>query len=234
MKLFCLHYGGGNQFSLAKLSQYVHPSIEVIFLEVPGRGKRLNEPLLTDLNCMASDIFKQVQHHIKDGKDYVLFGHSLGGMLIFLVARLLRENKLNMPIQLIPSGVKAPEFNNDGKLIFHQLSKNDFKKELFKLGGIPKEVLENKELLDFFLPILIADFTAIETYKYTKSEPLSIPITVLSGLDEGISRNDLEKWNRETTESLKIYQFKGDHFFVLNELGKIGNLINRIFDFRLV
>ncbi|MFY0631881.1 MAG: thioesterase [Flavobacteriaceae bacterium] len=233
-KLFCLHFGGGNQFSLLKLKKSISPSVNVVFLEVPGRGKRLREPLLTNLDSMALDIYKQVKSHLKNDEDYILFGHSLGGMLIFLVSRLLRDNYDKMPIHLIPSGVKAPKFNNDGKIIFHQLTESNFKKELFNLGGIPKEVMADKELLDFFLPILKADFTAIETYKYVESEPMDIPITALSGLEENISVEDLKKWNNETTKEVEIMQFKGDHFFVLNELDTIGNLINMIFKRDLV
>ena len=129
---------------------------------------------------------------------------------------------------MIPSGVKAPKFNNDGKIIFHKLDDENFKKELFELGGIPKEVRQSKELLEFFLPILRADFTAIETYEYTEALPLTVPITALSGLDEDILEDDLMLWQNETTLPVKIQQFPGDHFFILERFQEIGEIINEV------
>jgi len=228
MKLFCIHYGGGSQFSLVHLGKYLNPSIETIYLEVPGRGKRIREVLLTDLELMAEDIYHQVRPQLTNNEEYILFGHSLGGMLIFLLTRILREKGHKMPIHMIPSGVKAPKYNNDGKIIFHKLNDENFKKELFELGGIPKEVRQSKELLEFFLPILRADFTAIETYEYTEALPLTVPITALSGLDEDILEDDLMLWQNETTQPVKIQQFPGDHFFILDKFQEIGEIINEV------
>ncbi|UZO79156.1 thioesterase domain-containing protein [Aquimarina sp. ERC-38] len=225
--LICLHYGGGNRFSFLKLKEFLDQSIEMKSLEIPGHGKRLNEPLLTDLELIAKDVFEQIKP-ILDDNEYILYGHSLGGTVLFLVTRLLQTNNFKMPGHLIVSGCKGPKFNHVRSSTCHLLNDEDFKLELKKLGGFPKEALENDELLTFFLPILRADFKAIETYQYKTEEPFKVPITVLSGLNENITLEELESWKDETALSLDFLQFPGHHFFILERFKEIGEIINDI------
>ncbi|AXT51944.1 thioesterase [Aquimarina sp. BL5] len=232
VKLVCLHYGGGNRFSFLKLKEYLDPSIEMVSLEIPGHGKRLNESLLTDLEVMADDVFEQLKN-VLDNKEYILYGHSLGGMILFLVTRLLQNNGNKLPNHLIVSGCKGPKYNHVRSSICHLLNDLDFKLELKKLGGFPEEALQNEELLTFFLPILRADFKAIETYKYKKEKPFKVPITAMSGLNENITREQLEGWNEESDLDINLIQFPGNHFFILDKFKEIGDVINQIVNNKL-
>lgn len=63
---------------------------------------------------------------------------------------------------LFISGSRIPSIP-EPKPIYH-LPDEAFKRELGRFEGTPKEILENQELLDFFLPMLRADFTMDETY----------------------------------------------------------------------
>lgn len=228
VKLICMHYGGGNRFSFLKLKEHLSSSIKMESLEIPGHGKRIKEPLLTDLELMAEDLYEQIKGELPRREPVILYGHSLGGMLLFLLMRLLRSRGHTMPYHLVISGCKAPQFNHIRDTICHELSDEAFKLKLKDLGGFPKEVLDNEELIAFFLPILRADFKAIETYKYTEERPLDIPLTVIAGLDEKISKNDLLGWQKETVHPIKLLQFPGNHFFILEKFNEIGNIINKI------
>lgn len=227
VKLICIHYGGGNRFSFLKLKEHLSPSIIMESIEVPGHGKRIKETLLTDLELMAEDLYSQIDNKI-DEHPFILYGHSLGGMLSFLVARLLRNRGRHIPMNLVISGCKAPQFNHVRDVICHTLNDDKFKVKLHELGGFPQEVLENEELLDFFLPILRADFKAIETYVYSEQLPLDIPLTVIAGLDEKISQEELLGWQKESSHELEILQFPGNHFFILDHFNGIGNIINKL------
>ena len=228
MKLFCFHYAGGSQYNLLGLKQHLHTSIETFFFELPGRGKRVEEPLMNNIEEMVLDLYKQVKNHLEIDDKYILYGHSLGGILTLLVARLLKKHNHTLPVHIISSGTKAPKKCQNRKVIYHKLNEEDFKKELFKLGGVPTVVIENKELMDFYLPIFMADFTASETYIYRESTPLDIPITALSGKNDDISKSDLNAWNIETTHAVEIIMFEGDHFFIFKKFQEIGEIINKI------
>ena len=229
LKLFCLHFGGGNKFSLQEIAKYIENRIETVFLEIPGRGRRIDEELLSDLNEMAQDVYAQLKKQIQRDTKYILYGHSLGGMLVFLVSRLLQKNGDIMPIHLIPSGVKAPIHRRAKNDYYHVLSDREFEQRVYQLGGIPDAVMAHREILDFFLPALRADFKAIETYVYSSEEPLKIPITALAGLQEGISMNELKDWQMESQFPLTIKQYEGNHFFIFENYKEVAGLINSKF-----
>lgn len=64
-------------------------AVTVSTFELPGRRRRFAQPLLRDCNEMARDLLRQMRPQLD--QPYVLFGHSLGSLLAYLVARLARQ-----------------------------------------------------------------------------------------------------------------------------------------------
>ena len=169
-------------------------------------------------------------------KPFVFFGHSMGALLSFEVARQLRRQCSQQPSHLFVSGRRAPQVpDNDPPT--NALPESDFVAELRRLNGTPKEVLEHEELLQFMLPILRADFEVNETYEYAPESPLSCPITACGGLnDTDVRREDLDAWREQTNGSFVLRMFPGDHFFLnayqplfLRSLSyDLHHLVNRI------
>ena len=83
-------------------------------------------------------------------------------------------------MHIFASGCHAPQIPDSN--ILHDLPESELIKELHRLNGTPKEVLENRELLSIILPTLRADCMMTETYVYVSEPPLNCPITVFGGL----------------------------------------------------
>jgi medium-chain acyl-[acyl-carrier-protein] hydrolase len=150
----------------------------------------------------------------------------MGGLISFELARLLRENYNLSPVHLFISGRRAPQIP-ESKPPIHHLTEPKFLNELGRLNGTPREVLENTELMELFLPVLRADFTAIETYVYTPKPCLNSPITVLGGLqDFEIACNDLEAWREQTNANFSMQMFQGDHFFINSNQATLLQFLN--------
>jgi medium-chain acyl-[acyl-carrier-protein] hydrolase len=76
-------------------------------------------------------------------------------------------------------------------------------------------VLENGELMELLLPTLRADFTLIGTYTYSYDAPLRCSISAFGGLQDcSVDFADLEAWDAQTRQNLKVRMFAGDHFFL--------------------
>ena len=169
-------------------------------------------------------------------KPFVFFGHSMGALLSFEVARQLRRQCSPQPSHLFVSGRRAPQIpDNDPPT--NALPESEFVAELRRLNGTPREVLEHEELLQFMLPILRADFEVNESYEYAPESPLSCPITACGGLnDTDVRREDLDAWRAQTNASFVLRMFPGDHFFLnayqplfLRSLSyDLHHLVNRI------
>jgi medium-chain acyl-[acyl-carrier-protein] hydrolase len=147
---------------------------------------------------------------------FALFGHSLGALVSFELARQLRRQYGVdvQPVRLFISADRAPQIPNRDPPV-HGLPEREFLVELHRLNGTPRGVVEDEELRQIMLPLLRADFAVYETYGYSTEPPLNCPISAFGGLqDHRVSRGDLEAWRDQTNVSFSLRMFPGDHFFL--------------------
>jgi len=146
-------------------------------------------------------------------KPFAFFGHSLGALVAFELARQLRRKSGVQPVRLFVSADRAPQILHRDRPI-HAMPEKEFLVELRRLNGIPGKVLEEAELMQTMLPVLRADLAVRETYVYSTEPPLNCPISTFGGLqDRRVSRGDLEAWREQTSVSFSLRMFPGDHFF---------------------
>ncbi|HEX7175429.1 MAG TPA: thioesterase II family protein [Pyrinomonadaceae bacterium] len=216
LRLFCFPYAGGGETIFRRWPSHLPSTIEVCAAQLPGRGRRMKEPPRTRLSTLAREIADAARPYLD--KPFALFGHSMGAVIAFELARLLRRETGTAPLRLFVSGHRAPQIPKSVPSI-HNLPEEDFFEELRRFNGTPAEVLEHRELMGLMLPLLRADFELIETYTYTDAEPLDCPITAFGGeRDVSVSRAELERWREQTAANFFLHMFEGDHFF-LNEAG---------------
>jgi surfactin synthase thioesterase subunit len=197
----------------------------VIPVDLPGRGARLNERLLTDMHAVVDDVLSHIRRHMD--APYVLYGHSMGALTVLLLTRKIREEGLRMPLHLFVTGHGGPSAS-DNKIIRYNLPENELIDELNVLDGIPGEIIKDKFLLRFFLPVIRADFKAIETFSYSPEEKLDIPITCIVGSEEKISLEKARAWENETAARVEVRQFPGKHFFIYQHDREVMTLICRM------
>jgi surfactin synthase thioesterase subunit len=226
INLFCVPYAGGNMWAYRALELALPkhgPQVNVIGLELPGRGRRANEPLVLSLEDLADDVFRQVRDRAQGGA-YALLGHSMGALLVLLAARRLRKAGLPPPEALFVSGAEAPSAQVERRR--HLLPPQGFLDMLREMGGCPPEVLADRELLAFFVPVLRADFQAVETWRHVPEPPLATPITMMMGVHDEVTEDAARAWSAETAGAFRLEKFPGDHFFVLQHWTAIGGLVH--------
>lgn len=213
LRLFCFPYAGGSAAVYRGWPNALPPEIEVCAVRLPGREARLAEPSFT----RADDLVPAVAEALEPLLDlpYALFGHSMGAVAAFELARELRRRGRALPVKLLLSGARAPERPNPDPPLSH-LSDEDFLAEVHRrYDAIPGAVLENPELLQLLLPCLRADFAVFESYSYREEPPLDCPIAAYGGLDDPrVSGDDVTAWSRHTTGPFSVRMFPGDHFFI--------------------
>lgn len=221
MQLIGLPFAGGNETSYERFRPHLPSNWELIGCALPGKGKRIHEPLLTNIHAMVQQIVQQLEPIVT--KPYVLYGHSMGAMLGHLVVHWLRDSGMPLPRHLFVSSFPAPSHHHDR----HRGAMNDeqFITHMKRLGGLPPAILNEPKLLRVFLPILRADIAAIDGYRYSIQEPYPVPITAIFGTQEtGLASNILD-WQHETTAKLKVHRLDGDHFFIYPQAEKLMQLI---------
>lgn len=212
VRLFCFPYAGGGSTIYRGWQRSLPADIEVCAVNLPGRGGRIKEAPFTDLHELVSAIAEAIVPHLD--LPAAFFGHSMGAMISFELARKLRETRGVRPEHLFVSGRRAPQLPDDEPITYN-LPEPQLLEELRRLNGTPAEVLEHPELMQLMLPLLRADFSVVETYDFRPGAPLGCPLTVFGGLqDAEVSRRHLEAWGEQTTAAFSVRMLPGDHFFL--------------------
>lgn len=212
VRLFCLPYAGGGAWSFRSWANELPTAIEVCAIELPGRGARMPEQPLTTLEDVLRSLLAALVPYLD--KPFALFGHSMGGLLSFELARWLRRDYQLIPTHLLISGRRAPQIPNRDRPI-HNLPEPQLLEKLRELNGTPDSILQNQELMQLVLPSLRADFAVIENYIYDPEPPLDCPIAVFGGLQDFTATPEaLEAWRAQTSQTFTRHMFPGDHFFL--------------------
>lgn len=211
MKIITFVFAGGNKYSFPKFSKTL---TDFTVLEYPGRGTRINEKLMKDIDLLTDDLLPKIVEEIKNCHEYIVYGHSMGALVGYLICQKLQKLQIKKPLKLVVSGRKAPSIKRE-KLL-SDLPNHLFWEEVIKLGGIPDALQEHPELKEFYIPILKADFEVVDNYNYVKKEKLNIPIDVFYGTEEKITEFEITEWENESTQEVTINRMKGNHFFIFN------------------
>jgi medium-chain acyl-[acyl-carrier-protein] hydrolase len=222
-----LPYAGGSAMVYGKWKKYLNQLIDLRLVELTGRGKRYTSPLYNSFEESINDIYNCIKEELDQG-DYAFWGHSMGNLLIFELAHKIKEQGHRDPIHLFFSGRFPPHIQRDNGRLIHCLPDEELKNEIIEIGGTPKELFENKELFDIFLPVIRADYKILEEYKYIpKLNRFNFDISVFNGMeDKEIKQSDLNQWKIYTEKRCDIFQFQGGHFFINNHADKIASIIN--------
>jgi medium-chain acyl-[acyl-carrier-protein] hydrolase len=212
LRLFCFPYAGGGASAYYKWAELLPRQIELCPVQLPGREMRIAEPPFARLGPLVEAVASALLPTLSS--PFALFGHSMGALVSFELARYLRRQYKLSPVHLFVSGLSAPSLRRLRPPI-HEAPDAEFLAEITRLNGTPKEVLDHAELRDLMLPLLRADFAVCETYEFGVENPLPCPLSAYGGLaDEESVRDRLEPWREHTSGVFALRMFPGDHFFL--------------------
>lgn len=211
LRVFLFPFAGGNSYTFQFLEQFFDDDIELCYVELPGRGIRMTEPLYTSLDSLVDHLTEGLMPYMD--MPYVFFGHSMGALIAYEVIKRLSEMNLELPHKLFISSMSAPHLGlNKGDL--HRLPDDEFKSKIAALDGTPQALIDNEELFEILLPIIRADFQMCETYSFNTSQKISIPVVAFGGTEDPIvSREALQRWAELTSESCHAILYPGGHFY---------------------
>jgi medium-chain acyl-[acyl-carrier-protein] hydrolase len=211
LRLFCFPYAGGGASIYREWPAYLPTDIDVVAIQLPGREERVCEPAFSNASELCLQLAAVLAPYLD--RPFALFGHSMGGLIAFELARLLRTIGAPSPIHLFVSAHSGPRKVNSFPPVAG-MSDDELAALLRRLGGTRDEVLADAEMMRLVLPLMRCDLTVCESYRYVLAEPLACPISVFGGiLDKIVRRPDLQAWDAETSGVFRARMFPGGHFF---------------------
>ncbi|MGJ6967975.1 thioesterase II family protein [Streptosporangium sp. G11] len=219
--LVCFPHAGGSASFYLPVARLAPPGVEVLAVQYPGRQDRRAERCLDDIGELADRIADALQAWTT--RPLALFGHSMGALVAFEVARRLQERG-TVPLALFASGRRAPSVHRDERA--HLRPDDGFLAELRGLGGTAAKVLGDDDFMRAVLPMVRSDYRAVETYRYRPGPGLSCPVVALSGTDDPKARpNDVRAWRDHTEAGFEMRLFPGGHFYLNDHAEEIVGLV---------
>lgn len=226
LRLFCFPYAGGNA-GLFEPWGSAFEGVDVVAVQLPGRSSRFTEKPLESMD----EIVTQLIVELRCFRDlpFVFFGHSNGALICFELARELQRRGIDGLKHIILSAKRAPHLPRLRPTTY-DLPYDDFIEELRSINGTPEAMLNTKELMDLFVPILRADFKVGETHKYCADIKLKSAASIFWGrLDADIPEVDIQAWRADIeSKDIEFTEFSGDHFFVHSQQQLVLEKVRKI------
>jgi surfactin synthase thioesterase subunit len=221
--LVCFPPAGGAATFYLPLSEGLQSTLDVCSIQYPGRQDRHREPCIDNIPELADAIFT-VLAGCADDRPMALFGHSMGAILAYEVARRFESAGLP-PVFLFASGRRAPSRWRDESV--HRRSDDGVVAELQRLNGIKAQLLGDEEMMQLILNAVRSDYKAIETYAFQLGERLTCPITVLVGSSDPLTAIDeAQSWQDHTAGTFDIQVFSGGHHYIEEHLTAVVNVVS--------
>jgi surfactin synthase thioesterase subunit len=206
LDLYCFPHAGGAPGEYARWSDDL-PGVQVSGLQPPGRGARLDEEPFVRMPPLVDAVLE----HVTFREPFVLFGHSLGALVAFEVARTLHTRGHQPPERLVVSSCPAPPLSFTGRPL-HTLPDDELLAAIEqRWEPLPPELRADPDFLALLLSRYRADFELLETYRGDMGKPLDLPITAVVGAEEPHHAR-VADWAGHTRQPSDLAVVPGGHF----------------------
>ncbi|WFA05699.1 alpha/beta fold hydrolase [Bacillus sp. HSf4] len=220
IQLICFPFAGGYSASFRPLYEHLQTDCEVWAAEPPGHGTNRMEPV-DDLEKLVDMYFTALKPKLL--RPFVLFGHSMGGMVVYRLTQKLEKEGIH-PQAVVISAIQPPHIKQKKVSDYDD---DAFLDHLVQLGGIPEELVKNREMINFFLPSFRADYRALETFSHSDHTVVSSPVHMLNGEKDDKCVKDAFGW-RQWVKNIDFHYFAGGHMFLLSETEQVAARIRSI------
>lgn len=211
ISLLCLPCAGASATAYLRWRRLLPSWVDVVPVELPGRGARLSEPLMHDFEALVSRLCDE--HERAMAGPHVLFGHSMGALVARGMAARQAARGLPLARALMVAGSPAPSRRDPARLAG---TRDDaaLVADLRGQGGTPEAVFENDDMMRITLGVLAADYRVCDSHAYRGGQPLALPLHAYGGREDDVGAERLEAWAEETSRRFTVTWFEGGHFFL--------------------
>ncbi|WFE98622.1 alpha/beta fold hydrolase [Micromonospora sp. WMMD964] len=203
--LVCLPPAGAGAALFRPWARKVPERLIVAGVDLPGRGSLRGEPLrpVGDWTSLVRDIVTSIS--TVDCASVILFGHSMGALTAFLVARGLEAAGRPSSHVFLSAG-RPPT-----RPALHGHLASATPAELVAAELLPSGVLEHVDLVDLLVPLLRHDLELLGRYEH-QDLTLSSPVTLIAGEHDAVTTvEEVQGWHEVLTGDVGFVKLPEGH-----------------------
>ena len=211
VRLFCFPHAGGSASSFHGWARALGPQISVVPVQLPGRENRIREPRLRDMTVLVEQLATHLGPWLT--RPYAFYGHSMGALVAYNLARLRAAAGRPAPARLVVSAFPAPH-RPSATVPIGDLTDEGLIRWMVRIGGMSAELAHYPQWQRTIAATVRDDLAVCGSHRHVDGAPLDCPIDVFAGTsDVLVSRDDVLAWARHTRAGFRSHEVTGGHFF---------------------
>jgi medium-chain acyl-[acyl-carrier-protein] hydrolase len=202
--LVCFPWAGAGALPFRNWAPLVPAGLTLRAMRSGGREDRIREQPPLELGPLIAKLADDLPD---EAQRPVFFGHCLGALIAFEVARELRRRGRPQPSLLVVVG-EPPSLSGGDPPI------TDLRETLRSIGSVSESALDDPIVFSLIEPAIAADLKLTASYEYRAEPPLAFPIDVF--MPTGAEPDEVERaqaWSRETTGVTRLHTIVGRNLF---------------------
>lgn len=213
LRLLCLPFAGAGAGAFRGWADSLPTHVEAFAAQLPGREDRLGEQPIVEWQDMLDALADCVAE--LHPQPTAIFGHSLGGLAGFELARRMQRDAGAPLVHVFVSARPWPGFPAPSLAPLWSAGDDALLAGMAQRFGALPASLSHPDIRDVVLPALRADLRLLDDHRHAPGPPLACPLTVFAGAhDPGTSGDSLTGWQSETASTFSLESFDGGHFFI--------------------
>ncbi|MFB5761184.1 thioesterase II family protein [Paenibacillus medicaginis] len=221
IQLFCVPHAAGSASMFGSWKESLPSHIQLVPLELAGRGRRFNDALYPDFQAALNDLYSElIKQKLK--QPYALLGHSMGSLLAYELAMRLQEEEGQPPALLFLGGQRPPHRFALGPR-YAGLSDEELWSILLEGSQTPWDDHQyGEQIRDMYLPILRADLHVCDSYRYIEGRGrYTGPVVVMNGAEDESVQGEQQEWYELVNAPCHTLTFQGGHYFIYEDQERV-------------
>ncbi|MFJ8546479.1 thioesterase II family protein [Streptomyces sp. NPDC093586] len=214
--LHCFAHAGAGVSAFHGWPARLGPGVRPVPHLLPGRERRRRDPRVTTREALLADLSDGFR---APSGPYVLYGHSLGAMIAYTLARALHEAGLPTPALLAVGACPPPDAASEISDACRE-SPGRLLDLLDSMGAVPEGARPGGLWHRAVLPVLRDDLTLADNLRRAARTPVAggpftVPLLAVAGDGDPLAPpGAMAGWDRWTAGPVVRRTVAGDHFFV--------------------
>jgi surfactin synthase thioesterase subunit len=227
LRMFCFHHAGGGASIFADWQKALGPGVSVVPVQLPGRERRIRDPRITDMAQLVAELDEHLGPHMD--APYVLYGHSMGGLVAWNLVRLRAERGRRLPEALLIGAANPPHLPPVSTTL-RGLSRDRLIQWLLDTGGMSPMVLKYPDWVEAAASLVRDDFDLCNSHRHAEERggaPLPVPIHGFAGRsDSVVGAETVRGWLEHSERPGTLYTVPGGHLFIRESADRFLNLLS--------